>query len=120
MNEKTWLLNADIIGRNIKGSQIFMSKQNSDVFTLNETASFIYACLDPAVPLAEIEDRVMREFAIDDREVVHQDIVNLLTYLVENNIIRSEAADSLMAEKHLASRWFQSSGSSATASFISS
>jgi hypothetical protein len=96
MNDQHGLLTADIIGRNIKGCQVFMSKQNSDVYTLNETASFIFTCLGPTVSLAEVESRVMKEFEIDDPASVRQDVLNLLTTLLEKKILHPAAVAHLV------------------------
>lgn len=90
------MLCQDIIDRNIHGQHIFMSKSNSDVFTLNETASFIFQSLGRVSSLAELTQEVMTEFAIDDMELAKNDIQTLLQTLLDRNILRKEAVDDLL------------------------
>lgn len=98
MNQQNSMLNPEIIGRFIHGQQVFMSKQNSDVYTLNETASFIYQCLSPSTNLAALESKVMAEFDVDDPQTVREDIRKLLDFLIEKKIILAEMAEHIMRD----------------------
>jgi len=91
MNPNRSLVRDSIIGRNIHGNQIFMSKENSDVYTLNETASLIFDCLNASLSFEETVSRVKAEFAIDDDAVIREDICCLIDLLVDNKILRPEA-----------------------------
>jgi hypothetical protein len=98
MNQPNSMLGPDIIGRCIHQQQVFMSKRNSDVYTLNETASFIYECIGAGATLAEIESKVMAEFDVDDPETVRQDIRKLLDFLIEKNIVVADRVEHILRD----------------------
>ena len=78
MTDNRKLLSEDIIERNIHGQHIFMSKSNSDVFTLNETASFIFQCLGEISNTDELVQKVIAEFK-EDLVAIEGAVPNMLS-----------------------------------------
>ena len=91
---KSKICHEDIIIREIHGQYVFMSKNNTDICTLNETGSFIFKLIDQGESLDQVVQKVMTEFEIDDAELVKQDVGNLVQSLLDNQIVPAQAVAS--------------------------
>ncbi len=91
---KSKICNEDIIIREIHGQFVFMSKNNTDICTLNDTGSFIFKQLESQASLDDVVNEVMSEFEIDDAAQVQKDVQNLIQSLLDNNIVPAQAVAS--------------------------
>lgn len=87
MSEKYIRPGANISVREMDDEIVVMSVKNSQVFTLNPTASRIWAAADGLTPLSEIVARsVLPEFEVD-AEVAYRDALALVDDLANLGIL---------------------------------
>jgi hypothetical protein len=74
-----------VVSREIAGEAILVPIRRNvgdlnNIYTLNETASFIWTLFDSQRTLREIQDEVVREFDVEEQEA-RTDILELLAQL---------------------------------------
>ncbi len=91
---KRYCLNPQIIISEVAGEMVAVPLVNSvaqmnKVFTLNQTAAFIFQFTKTPKSLEEIVDAIIEEFDID-KETARQDITEILDQGVASNLLTIE------------------------------
>lgn len=84
--------NPDIIFRNIAGEFILVPVRNKavdlkSVYTLNETAAFIWGIIDGATGLSKIQDKVSEEFEVEISQA-RADVSEIVSQLEAMSLIQ--------------------------------
>ncbi len=86
MSEKYIARSSAIAARSLGGEMVIMSAADSTLFSLNEVATLIWQSADGQTSLAQIAERVCREFEVD-LDTAYRDAEHLVQRLVEHGIL---------------------------------
>jgi hypothetical protein len=80
--------NPRVAARALDGEMMIMSARNSNLFTLNKTATILWQSADGTTPLDEIvQTRICTEFAVEPAEAL-QDAEQLARELASHEILQ--------------------------------
>jgi hypothetical protein len=80
--------NPRVAARNLDGEMMIMSARNSNLFTLNRTATILWQSADGTTPLDEIvNNRICAEFEVEPAEAL-QDAEKLARELASHEILQ--------------------------------
>jgi hypothetical protein len=80
--------NPRVAARSLDGEMMIMSARNSNLFTLNKTATILWQSADGTTPLDEIvQTRICTEFAVEPAEAL-QDAEQLARELASHEILQ--------------------------------
>ena len=88
MSKLFLMRNPRVAARNLDGEMMIMSARNSNLFTLNRTATILWQSADGATPLDEIvNNRICAEFEVEPAEAL-QDAEKMVRELASHEILQ--------------------------------
>ncbi len=87
MKIKNGFILRDVAGKTFVVATGELSKQFKGMITLNETGKFIWQLLQNDTSKEAIVDAIMREYDVEDRALVENDVETFVNKLMGDNIL---------------------------------